>query len=327
MTTLVRRPTTNRARLRRAAAAAWLILAAFSPRLAAHGNAAPASPSWWQTWEFDPAVILPLYLLAASYYAGLRNLRTATGERRKLRREAWCFAAAWSVLVVALISPMHPLSRSWFSLHMTQHELLMVVAAPLLVMGRPGLVLLWFLPRAHARQWSGKWRRAGGARAWRWFTRPFVATLVHAVALWVWHVPVWFEATLTSDLVHAVQHLSFFGTAVLFWQAMLQGERRAADYGLAVAYLFLTAMHSGALGALLTFATQLWYPSYAAATQGRMFTALEDQQLGGLIMWIPAGTIYVVAGLVLFAGWLTESDRRASRKGAVKGSGKCAPVS
>ena len=152
-----------------------------------------------------------------------------------------------------------------------------------------------------------------------------IASLVHALALWIWHVPVLFEATLTSDAVHALQHALFFGTAVMFWQAVLFGERRAVDYGLAVLYLFLTAMHSGALGALITFASEPWYASYTTTAAGRL-SPLEDQQLGGLIMWIPAGMIYVVAGLVLFAAWLRESDRRMLRAAAAKGGARCAPV-
>jgi putative membrane protein len=152
-----------------------------------------------------------------------------------------------------------------------------------------------------------------------------IASFAHALALWIWHVPVLFEATLTNEAVHALQHTLFFGTALMFWQAVLFGERRAADYGLAVLYLFLTAMHSGALGALITFASQPWYASYTTAF-GRNLTPLEDQQLGGLIMWVPAGMIYVIAGLVLFAAWLRESDRRVPRAGSTKGEARCAPV-
>ena len=75
-----------------------------------------------------------------------------------------------------------------------------------------------------------------------------------------------------------------------------------------------TSVHSGALGALITLARSVWYPSYAGLTSSWGLTPLEDQQLGGLIMWIPAGLVYLIAGLALFAGWLRESDLRAARR-------------
>ena len=294
--------------------------------LHAHVGTRPVRSDWWRTWDFDPAAAATLFFFGALYLAGLRNLRSVTGKPRKLRREAICFGTGWVVLVIALLSPIHPLSSVLFSVHMTQHELLMVVAAPLLILGRPAVAMLWAMPPGVSRQVLGPLRTVGFGRLWRWSTNAFVASLVHAIALWIWHVPVFFEATLASDAVHALQHALFLGTALMFWQAVLFGERRSADYGLAVLYLFLTAMHSGALGALITFASSPWYASYTMTADAWGMTPLEDQQMGGLIMWIPAGMIYVVAALILFAAWLRESEQRAVRR-AAEGGGKCAPVS
>jgi putative membrane protein len=293
----------------------------------AHGESAPRS-EWWRAWDFDPATVVTLFVCGALYVAGLRSLRAATARPQKLRREARYFGAAWLVLVVALLSPVHPLSSVLFSVHMTQHELLMVVAAPLIVLGRPAVVILWAFPSAASRGVLARLRTAGMGHVWQWATNPIVASLVHAAALWIWHVPVLFEATLTSDVVHALQHALFLGTALMFWQAVLFGKRRAADYGLAVLYLFLTAMHSGALGALITFAANPWYASYTVTGGAWGLTPLEDQQLGGLIMWIPAGLIYVVAGLLLFAAWLRESDRNGrDNRAAAEEPRTCAPAS
>jgi putative membrane protein len=294
----------------------------------AHSDAAAIRAEWWRAWDFEPAMVVTLFLLGALYVAGLGNLRAATGRQRKLHREAMFFGAGWLVLVVALLSPVHSLSSRLFSVHMTQHELLMVVAAPLIVLGRPAVATLWALPSGLSRRVLVTLRIAGMGHLWRWATNAFIASLVHAVALWIWHVPVLFDATLRSDAVHALQHATFLGSALMFWQAVLFGERRAADYGLAVLYLFLTAMHSGALGALITFAANPWYPAYTVAGGAWGLTPLEDQQLGGLIMWIPAGVIYVVAGLLLFAAWLRESDRgvRATATAAQRDR-TCAPAS
>jgi cytochrome c oxidase assembly factor CtaG len=305
----------------------WLAFAwATVASLGAHAPTRPVRSEWWRTWDFDPAAAATLFFLGALYFAGLRCLRQVTGKPRKLRRAAIFFATGWTVLAVALLSPIHPLSSVLFSVHMTQHELLMVVAAPLIILGRPAVAMLWALPAGASRAALARLRAAGAGRLWQWSTNTLVASLVHAVALWIWHVPAFFEATLASEAVHALQHAMFLGTALMFWQAVLFGPRRSADYGLAVLYLFLTAMHSGALGALITFASNPWYPSYTNTADAWGMTPLEDQQVGGLIMWIPAGMIYVVAALVLFAAWLRDSDHRDIRRAAAE-KGKCAPVS
>jgi putative membrane protein len=197
---------------------------------------------------------------------------------------------------------------------MTQHEVLMLVAAPLLVLGRPLIPFLNALPVAAARHIGSYGRARWFQRGWRAITNQFVAWAIHAVALWVWHIPVLFEATLTSEWVHTLQHLSFLLSALLFWWALVHGREGWMGYGAATLYVFTTSVHSGLLGALLTFAPTVWYPSYVGLTTSWGLTPLEDQQLGGLIMWIPAGLVYVIAGLALFSGWLRESERNLLRR-------------
>jgi putative membrane protein len=297
---------------RTALAAGLLLMTTLTVR--AHGADVGVAARWWQVWSFEPAVVTGLFVIGALYASGLRFLREATAATRKFRREAACFAAGWGVLVIALLSPVHPLGQVLFSVHMTQHELLMVVAAPLLVLGRPTVVWLWALPRTGVNRAAAQARAGGVHRVWQASTNVVLATLVHGLALWIWHVPSLFEATLTHESVHALQHLCFLLSAVLFWQALFFGRHRRSDYGLAVLMLFATAVHSGALGALITFASQLWYESYATTTTAWGMAPLEDQQLGGLIMWIPAGLIYVVAALALFAAWLKEAGARRGER-------------
>jgi cytochrome c oxidase assembly factor CtaG len=196
---------------------------------------------------------------------------------------------------------------------MVQHELLMALAAPLLVLGRPLIPMLWALPMRWRRRLGG-WAKAAPVQGgWRWATAPFAAWLLHAAALWLWHLPGPYQATLASEAMHTLQHASFLGTGLLFWWALVHGREGRMGYGAAVFYLFATAMHSGGLGALLTFAPSPWYPAYGGSAQAWGLTALEDQQLAGLIMWIPAGLVYVVAGLILLAAWMREAERRAAR--------------
>jgi putative membrane protein len=197
---------------------------------------------------------------------------------------------------------------------MTQHEILMLMAAPLIVLGRPLIPFIWALPAG--------WRRKAGAlgkvnwfqKGWHALTNPLAAWAIHAVALWVWHAPALFQATIDNEFIHTLQHLSFIISALLFWWAIIHGGKGLMSYGAGVLYMFTTSVHSGLLGALITFASAVWYPAYSETTESWGLTPLEDQQLGGLIMWVPAGVVYILAGLALFAGWMREAERRMQLK-------------
>ena len=262
------------------------------------------------TWGLDPLVIASLALSGWLYWRGVRHLWREAGAGRGIRRwEAAVFAGGWLALFISLVSPLHPLGEMLFSAHMTQHELLMLVAAPLIALGRPLVAFLWAIPVDWSRR-LGQWTRVRWfQRSWRFITLPLAAWTIHAVALWIWHVPFLFQATLRSDLVHTLQHVCFLGSALLFWWALIHGPRGAMGYGVAALYVFTTSVHSGVLGALITFANRIIYPAYAGSTASWGLTPLEDQQLGGLIMWVPAGLVYIIAGLALCAGWLRESER------------------
>jgi putative membrane protein len=192
----------------------------------------------------------------------------------------------------------------------------MLVAAPLVVLGRPVVAFLWALPLAWAREVGGWGKTRWFHAVWRVVSNPLAAWAVHALALWVWHAPALFEATLRSDLVHTAQHVCFLGSALLFWWALVHGPRGWMGYGAAVLYLFTTSVHSGVLGALITFAGAVIYPAYVPGARAWGVEPLEDQQLGGLIMWVPAGLVYIAAGLALCAGWLRESERGVLRREA-----------
>jgi cytochrome c oxidase assembly factor CtaG len=138
-----------------------------------------------------------------------------------------------------------------------------------------------------------------------------VAWVIHVAILWAWHLPSLYQATLQDEFIHALQHVCFLFSALLFWWALIQGRTAALRYGVAVLYVFTSALQSGLLGALITFARTVWYPAYEQTAPAWGLTPLEDQQLGGLIMWVPACAMYIVAGLALFAGWMRTSEERA----------------
>jgi cytochrome c oxidase assembly factor CtaG len=204
------------------------------------------------------------------------------------------FLAGCATIAAALGPPLDDWAEARLSAHMIQHELLMVIAAPLLALGRAHWAILSMLARK---------RRGIAARIFaflRW--SPFAAWVAHALAVWVWHTPVLFEAALAHPWLHALQHASFLGTALLFWWSVLD---RRSDYGVAAFYVFATSVHTSILGALLFFSPHPWYSVYAGATN-----AIEDQQLAGLIMWVPGGFVLAASALLLISHWLREAERR-----------------
>ena len=285
--------------------------------LLAHGGAYALLSDSLRHWVWEPVTIALVLASAVLYVHGVRVLWARAGLGAGIARwEAAAFGAGLTIAALALLSPMAWLSEVLFSVHMTQHEILMLVSAPLLVVGKPLQAFLWTLP-AVRRESVGRWTRGRTfASGWRLLTGPASAFFLHAMALWIWHVPALYEAALNNDGVHGAQHASFLLTAALFWWGMIHGRYGRIGYGVAVFYVFLTAVHSSLLGALLTLASSLWYPSYEEAPAHWGVDALEDQRLAGLLMWIPSGVAFIVLGLALLAAWLGESERRA-RLGSV----------
>ena len=259
-------------------------------------------------------VVFLLLICAIAYAAGFARLRPHVHARRELHLRGLAFAAGWFALAAALLSPLDTLAAGSFAAHMIQHESLMLIAAPLLVVGRGLPTMLWALPRA-ARVTVGGATQAGWLhRSWEVLTAPFTAWLLHAAALWIWHAPLLFNAALEKGAIHDLQHATFLVTALLFWHALLRHGAQARR-GMSVLYLFTTTIHTGVLGALLTFSrTPLYAPfDFGLRTWGSL-TPLEDQQLGGLIMWVPGALVYVGVALALLASWLsrTNSDGEVS---------------
>jgi putative membrane protein len=246
-----------------------------------------------------------LGLGGALYARGVIKLWPRAGGRGLRIGHVLTFTAGWSVLVLALLSPLHDLAHELFWAHMMQHMLLMAVAAPLLVAARPWPVLLFGLP-CRLR------RHAGRLVPSRILARPGLVFMAHALVLWIWHVPPLYDAAVAVPALHWLEHLSMLTAAILFWHLVLMRLPRYREgCGAAVLLLLATSMHAGLLGALLTFAPEPLYASHLGSAPLRGLDPLEDQQLAGLIMWVPACAVYLVAGLALVGVWLRRLERMA----------------
>jgi cytochrome c oxidase assembly factor CtaG len=260
-------------------------------------------------WNVLTAIVLAI--VAMLYVVGLRRLwRTDAGAQTIRGWQEAAFFGGCASVAGALLSKLDRWSEILFSAHMGQHEILMLVSAPLMVLGRPFIVTLWALPPRARTNIAGALKRC--TPIWERLTGPLTVLVLHAAVLWVWHLPTLFEAALHHEPLHVFQHLGFFLTAALFWWALIHGRYGRLGYGVAVLYVFATAMHTQLLGALLTFGSRSWYPTHAARTAAAHVNPIVDQQLAGIVMWIPFGVVFLLIGLALFAAWLGEAERRVA---------------
>ncbi len=305
-----------------ARAAIVLLIWAWPAGLLAHTPlGGTGSRSIWQQWDFSAAVVLPLVVGAALYLRGLVRVWGRAGIGRGIRRrEAGAFGGGMLVLVVALISPLDAAAASLFSLHMVQHLLLILIAAPLLVAGAADVALLWALPRRRRSGFGrfehrlGRWLGGREGAANGAATGRLLVVLLATATLWIWHVPALYDLAVRREAVHVAEHASFLVTALLFWASV--ARLRPRDHlgnGLRILAVFAMALQGSMLGALITFASRPLYLSHQAVAPVLDLDPLTDQQIAGLIMWVPPGLLYTGVAAYLFVHWLNAVGARSDR--------------
>jgi putative membrane protein len=267
--------------------------------------------SWWQVWNADPEVLIPIALGALFYLNGLRRWQ----ERSRLHSN-WRVASYFSglaLLLLALESPVDYLGEHHFTFHMIQHELIMMLAVPLILLGAPTTPSLLGLPAVLR---MGVLRPLMGMGIVRWLygfvTKPLIVGGLLIVTLYLWHLaPGWYDTALENELVHGVEHLSYLVVGVLFWWIVIDPKplHSRLNYPLRIVFLFVVSTPKHFLGALITFAGDPLYDAYQAAEPILSMTVLDDQGIAGLIMWAPSQMMHLIAIAVVFFMWAQRSER------------------
>lgn len=298
----------DRRRTAALAALAGGAVAAFPASAHAHGPTAPADA--WAAWNLDWLLLGYLGLAAALYARGALIRGAPEGSGGALGRAA-CFAAGLAAVAIAIVSPLDAVGHSLLSAHMAQHALLVAVAAPLIALSRPWPVLARGLPRPSARLGSRLWRPLRRARrrlpvaGWA-----LLVLALHVGAVWLWHTPAVYALALESPALHALSHATLFAAALLFWAVLVAAGRRAGvGRAAGIALAFGAAAGTGILGALLAFAATPLYPEHAAGAAAWDISLIADQQLGGVLMWVPGGTVYLIAVVALLLRLLDDGER------------------
>jgi putative membrane protein len=244
-----------------------------------------------------PSVIIGLVLLGG-LFAFLGGFKAA-------RRQVASFCGALVVLFLALNGPLHNLSDSYlFSAHMAQHLLLTLLFPPLLLYGTPSWVLRRLLQRGPVMAIA------------RFVSRPLIAAVLFTVPIVFWHVPALYESALRNHNLHILQHLVFLATAVFMWWPVLSPvpELPRLPYPGQMLYLFLLGIPMSVTGALITLSDHVLYPFYAAAPRVWELGPLEDQQIGGLLMWVLGSFVLWGAMTVIWFRWSVWEERGAAER-------------
>jgi putative membrane protein len=251
----------------------------------------PGPGSLWVSWNLDPVLIGGLVAVLGLYILG--NFRLERAGRRLRASQQAAFLSGWLITTLALVSPLCPLSVSLFAARVGQHMVLTLLAAPLVAAGRPVTTIAAAL--------------AGPMRRGRWMKpAPLLATAAFTVLLWFWHAPGPYAATFSGTLAYWSMHFTIFGNALWLWDGLLADD--AGSMIRTVAAGLISSVQMGFLGALITLAPRAVYEPHSLTTSVWGLTQLQDQQFGGVIMWVPGCTIFL--GFAMLALWPAVAESK-----------------
>ena len=256
----------------------------------------PFSQFSWLKWSIHPSTVIGLAALAALY---LWRARSATSENILSGWRKLSFFSSLLVIFGSLNGPIHDLSDTYiFSAHMVQNLLLTMLMPPLMILGVPG----WMLrPLLRNRVINAIARRV---------TKPVACFVIFNLVIAVWHLPVFYNAAMDNHNIHILEHLMFMAAAVLMWWPITSQlpELPRLSYPGQMLYCFLMILPMSIVAIYISMADQVLYPAYSAAPRVTSLSPLEDQLLGGLIMWVPGGVIFMIIMTVVFFRWAARGE-------------------
>ncbi len=296
-----------------AAIGATTLLLAGAGAALAHGAPLPAPtfPGVLLDWSLDPLPILGCLLAALAYGWAERQTDRAHAGTPVPRHRRWLFLAGLAAILLALVSPIDAYEGQLFSVHMVQHMLLELVAAPLIVMAAP-ITLALRAASPTGRRWI---LAVLHSRLLRWLAFPLTTWLLFAAVNWGWHFSSLYDVALENDLVHYIEHLTMLGAGLLFWWPVISPDPMPwrMPHPVRLLYLFLALPQNSFLGLALLSADTVLYSHYLTNIRDWGPTPLADQQLGGTLMWVMGDMVFLAAMLGVVWAWMRFEDARTAR--------------
>ncbi len=271
-------------------------------------------PRLLRAWDFRPEVVLVLLVAATLFSLGWWRLRQVPRARFARGWRLAAYLSGLGLLGLALLSPIDTLASYLLSMHMVQHLLLVMLAPVFLLIANPLPFTLWGMPAALRHRVGGLLSRGTWPRrALTVLTSPGVVWMALVVILVGWHDPRAYDAALHSELVHNLEHLTFFGVAMLFWWHVTGAGPRihgASSVGVRIALLLATVPITMGIGIVIALSAQPIYLHYMTVPRVLGLSVMEDQQLAGAIMWIPGSMMLIFAALVLLARLMSAEESK-----------------
>lgn len=266
-------------------------------------------------WDFSSPPSILFLMLAAAYTIGTIRLAVRSDTNASFWSKVGTSYLGFGLLAFALAGPLDYFSGDLFAMHMSQHLVIAMFAAPLLLIGRPMAAYIWALPRP-LRIGAGSALTGAGiiVRVLAIFTRPKIALPLFIGTLYGWHLPFAYNSSLENEWVHLIMHFTMFSTAVLFWWPIVGPPpiRTQLNYPERIVYLLLAVTPTALLAAIITLTKSVLYDFYLVAPGHFHWSTTEDQRVGGLLMWIPGNFVYLATMTVLFFKWFAEEERKTS---------------
>jgi putative membrane protein len=299
--------------LGRALLAALGALLALPAVALAHGQSAPTPqlPGVLLAWRLDPLPLAGVAVAALAYLWLARTVSTAHPANRPAGWRTAAFLAGLAAILVALVSPIEAYEGQLFSVHMVQHMLLELVGAPLLLLGAPVTLAL----RAASPSVRRRLLTVLHSRVVAIVSFPLLAWVLFAAVNWGWHLSSLYDQALENAALHYLQHASFLAAALLFWWPVIGADpsRWRLPYPVRLFYLFLAMPQNSFLGVALMSAPAVLYSHYLTNLRPWGPTALADQTMGGILMWVVGDVVFLLAMGCVVAAWVRHEDRRTAR--------------
>ncbi len=279
----------------------------------AHGGAAPMPelPGLFREWTLDPLPLIAMIAAAGAYLGATRRVNRSHPANPQPAHRSWLFLGGLAALSVALLSPIEAYEGSLFSVHMIQHMLLELVAAPLLLAGAP-ITLALRVASSSVRRWL---LAVLQSRVVHVVSFPVIAWVLFAAVNWGWHFSALYDQALENQALHYFQHATFLGAALLFWWPIVRADPSPwrLPHPVRLLYLFLALPQNSFLGVALMSAPTVLYPHYVTNPRGWGLSPIEDQALGGGIMWVVGDLFFLAAMMLVVMSWMRHEDRRTER--------------
>ena len=259
----------------------------------------------WLAWNFDYSLIF-IAIITYFYFIGQKKYR-----KNYSANNCFFFLCGILFLILGLCSPIDYLAENYFLFHMIQHLLIIMLAAPSILLGAPSIPVITGINKKFPVFTKKLLRWKLYRKTLKFLTKPLVAILLYLISFWLWHLPFFYNAALASELIHYFQHFNYFVFALLLWWSIIDPRPQKSKFFflLRILWVFLLTIANSALSAMIVFAPHAYY-NYRKLEKTLVLSALDDQKIGGLIMWVGGNMMLIIIAILVFGVYYNKMTKK-----------------